>query len=200
MLAYFFGQEGLYQSSGKRKENGCLVFLSSTKREIRHFHVVVVQRRLRNVPKRRDARAKLLFCQFRPIGFFCHSRCRRRRRCLSSLLLKHRLKYLQWSLHSKSLHHTAEQRAQVFYWTTLNHSTSVCFQKGHLPTLTQRRLKRKLAACTGRCWNWPKPSEMLQDQEEWLTASKARSTSSKFTSHSCRLFVILASESGIGNR
>ena len=93
MLAYFFGQEGLYQSSGKRKENGCLVFLSSTKREIRHFHVVVVQRRLRNVPKRRDARAKLLFCEFRPIGFFCRSRCRLRRRCLSSLLLKHQLQH-----------------------------------------------------------------------------------------------------------
>ena len=116
-----------------------------------------------------------------------------------SLLLKHRLKYPQWSLHSKSLHHTAEQRAQVLYRTT-NHSTSVCFQKGHLLTLTQKRLKRKLAACTGQCWNWPKPLEMLQDQEEWLIASKARSTSSKFTSHSCRLFVILASGSGIGNR
>ena len=59
----------MYQSSGKRKENGCLVFSSSTTREIRHFHVVVVQRRLRNVPKRRDAGAKLLFYQFRPIGF-----------------------------------------------------------------------------------------------------------------------------------
>ena len=130
---------------------------------------------------------------------FCHSRCRRRRRCSSSLLLKHGLKYLQRSLPSRFLHRTAEQRAEVFYRTT-NHSTSVCFQKGHLLTLTQKRLKRKLAACTGQCWNWPKPSEMLQDQEEWLTASKARSTSSKFTSHSCRLFVILASGSGIGNR
>ena len=144
MLAYFFGQEGLYQSSGKRKENGCLVFLSSTKREIRHFHVVVVQRRLRNVPKRRDTRANLLFCQFRPIGFLPFSLPS------PSLLLKHRLKYLQWSLHSRSLHHTAEQRAHVFYRTT-NHSTSVCFQKGLLLTLTQKRLKRKLAACTGQC-------------------------------------------------
>ena len=43
--------EGLYQSSGKEKESCCLVFPSSTKREIRHFHVVVVQRRLRNVQK-----------------------------------------------------------------------------------------------------------------------------------------------------
>ena len=198
MLAYFFGVERLYQSSGKRKENGRLVFPSSTKREIRHFHVVVVQRWQRNVQK---SVMHLQSCYFANLNLlvFCHSRCRRRRRCWSSLLLKHQLKYLQWSLPPRSLHPTAEQRAQVFYRTT-NHSTSVYFQKGHLLTLTQKRLKRKLAACTGQCWNWPKPSEMLQDQEEWLTASKARSTSSKFTSHSCRLFVILASESGIGNR
>ena len=32
----------LYQSSGKEKESRCLVFTSSTKPEIRHFHVVVV--------------------------------------------------------------------------------------------------------------------------------------------------------------
>ena len=32
----------LYQSSGKRKESRRLVFTSSTKREIRHFHVLVV--------------------------------------------------------------------------------------------------------------------------------------------------------------
>ena len=43
--------KGLYQSSGKEKESCCLVFPSSTKHEIRHFHVVVVQRRLRNVQK-----------------------------------------------------------------------------------------------------------------------------------------------------
>ena len=39
----------LYQSSGKEKESRCLVFTSFTKREIRYFHVVVVQRRQRNV-------------------------------------------------------------------------------------------------------------------------------------------------------
>ena len=43
--------KGLYQSSGKEKENYCLVFPSSTKREIRHFHFVVVQRRQRSVQK-----------------------------------------------------------------------------------------------------------------------------------------------------
>ena len=42
---------GSYQSSRKEKENCCFVFLSSTKPEIRHYHVVVVQRRLRNVRK-----------------------------------------------------------------------------------------------------------------------------------------------------
>ena len=64
------------------------MFPSSTKREMRHFHVVVVQRRQRNVQKKRDARAKLLFCQSKPIAFFfCRSRCRRCRRCLSSLML-----------------------------------------------------------------------------------------------------------------
>ena len=43
--------KGLHQSSGKEKESCCLLFPSSTKREIRHFHVVVVQRRLRNAQK-----------------------------------------------------------------------------------------------------------------------------------------------------
>ena len=39
----------LYQSSEKEEESCCLVFTSSTKREIRHFHVVVVRWRQRNV-------------------------------------------------------------------------------------------------------------------------------------------------------
>ena len=43
--------KGLYQSSGKEKQSCCLAFPSSTKREFRHFHVVVVQRRQRNVQK-----------------------------------------------------------------------------------------------------------------------------------------------------
>ena len=42
--------KGLYQSSGKEKESSRM-FPSSTKREIRLVHVVVVQRRLRNVQK-----------------------------------------------------------------------------------------------------------------------------------------------------
>ena len=53
MLANFLklNSKGLYQRSRKEKESCCLVFPPSTKREIRHYHVVVVQRRLRNVQK-----------------------------------------------------------------------------------------------------------------------------------------------------
>ena len=50
-LANFSGRnlinpKGLYQSTGKEKENWCHLLTSSNKREIliRHFHVVVVQR------------------------------------------------------------------------------------------------------------------------------------------------------------
>ena len=78
--------KGLYQSSGKEKESVCLVSPSSTKRKIRHFHVAVVQRRLRNIQKKRDARAKLLFANL-TLLLFCRSRCRRRRGWLSSLVL-----------------------------------------------------------------------------------------------------------------
>ena len=41
----------VYQNSEKGKESRCLVFRSSTKREIRQSHVVVVQRRQRRVQK-----------------------------------------------------------------------------------------------------------------------------------------------------
>ena len=52
----------------------------SRKRKIRHFHVLVMQRRLGNIQKKCDARAKLLFSQSKPIAF-CRSRWRRRCRC-----------------------------------------------------------------------------------------------------------------------
>ena len=41
--------KGLPQSSGKEKESCCLLFPSSTKREIRQLHVVVVEQRQTNV-------------------------------------------------------------------------------------------------------------------------------------------------------
>ena len=76
--------KGLYQSSGKEKESCCLVFPSSTRREIRHFHVVVVQRRQRNVQK---SVMHVQSCCFANLNLlrFCRSRCRRRHRCLTSL-------------------------------------------------------------------------------------------------------------------
>ena len=77
--------EGLYQSSGKEKESCCLVFPSSTKQEIRHFHVVVVQRWLKNVQNSVTHMQSYCFANLNLI-LFCCSYCRRRRRCLSLLL------------------------------------------------------------------------------------------------------------------
>ena len=73
----------MYQSSGNEKEGCCLFFPSSTKREIWHFHVVVVQRRQEMYKK--SMMHKVLFDQSKPIAFLPFS-LRRRRRCLSSLL------------------------------------------------------------------------------------------------------------------
>ena len=69
-----------------KKKSYCLVYSFSTKREIMQFHVVVVQRRLRNVQK---SVMHVQSCCFAYLNlfFFCRSRCRRRRRCLSSIML-----------------------------------------------------------------------------------------------------------------
>ena len=77
--------KGLYQSSGKVKESCCLVFPSSTKREIRHFHIVVVQGRQRNIQK--SVMHVQSCCFANPnLLLFCRSRCRRRRRISSTLI------------------------------------------------------------------------------------------------------------------
>ena len=54
MLANFLelNSNGLCQSSGKEKESCCLLFPSLTKREIRHFHVIVVQQRGKEMYKK----------------------------------------------------------------------------------------------------------------------------------------------------
>ena len=77
-----FNSKGLYQSSGKENENCCFVFPSSTKREIRRFHVVVVQRRQRNVQK---SLMHVQSCYFANLNLlvYCCSRCCR---CLSFLI------------------------------------------------------------------------------------------------------------------
>ena len=75
----------LYWSLGKGKESLCVVLTSSTKREIKYFHVVVGQWRQRNVQK---SVMHVQTCCFANLNvlLFCRSRWRRRRRCLSSLL------------------------------------------------------------------------------------------------------------------
>ena len=64
--------KGLHQSSGKEKES-CLLFRSSTKREIRQLHVVVLQRRQENVQK---SVKQLQSCCFACLNLllFCFSR------------------------------------------------------------------------------------------------------------------------------
>ena len=54
------------KSLGKEKESRFFVFTSSAKREMRHFHVVVVQRRQRSGHKRRDA---VVVCQSKAVAF-----------------------------------------------------------------------------------------------------------------------------------
>ena len=58
---------------------------SSLKREIRRFHVVVVQWTSKKCTKKRDARAELLFWYLNSL-FFGSRRYGRRRSCLSSLM------------------------------------------------------------------------------------------------------------------
>ena len=62
---------------------------SSILRQIRRFHVVVVQWTLKKCTKKRDARAELLFWSLNLL-FFWSRRCGRRRSCLSSLIKQRR--------------------------------------------------------------------------------------------------------------
>ena len=61
---------GPYPSSKREIKFRRCLFLSSIKREIRHFNVVVVQKRAKKCTKKRHARAKLLLCLSKPIVFF----------------------------------------------------------------------------------------------------------------------------------
>ena len=53
---------GPYPSSEREIKFRRCLFTSSIEREIRHFHVVVVQKRANKCTKKRVARAKMLFC------------------------------------------------------------------------------------------------------------------------------------------
>ena len=68
MLAIFLelNSKGLHQSSGKEKK--VVVFCSRPRQNVRQFHVVVVQQLAEKCTKKRDARAKLLFCLSKPIA------------------------------------------------------------------------------------------------------------------------------------
>ena len=50
-------------------QSRCLVFMFSTKREIRHFHVVRAVK-AKKCTKKRNARAKLLICHSKPSCVF----------------------------------------------------------------------------------------------------------------------------------
>ena len=109
--------KGLHQSSGKEKESCCLLFPSSTKREIRHFHVVVVQRRQRNVQK---SVMHVQSCCFACLNLllFCRFRCRRRPRCVNSVIttmaISMRTKHLEvWRIKAR----VALQTRRVLYST-----------------------------------------------------------------------------------
>ena len=88
ILANIFGVEfeRTVSKFRKRKRKFCLVFPSLTKREIWHLHVVVVQWRQRNVHKSMIHVQSCCFACLNLLLFRC-SRCRRRRRCLSSLIV-----------------------------------------------------------------------------------------------------------------
>ena len=73
----------LYQSSGK--ESHCLVLTSSTKHEIRHFNVVVMQQRQRNAQKSMIHMQSCCFANLN-LSLFCHSCCCCRCLCLSSII------------------------------------------------------------------------------------------------------------------
>ena len=70
----------------KFQEQSCLVSTSSIKREIKQFHVVVVQRLQRNGQKS-VVHVQSCFFLYLNYCFFCRSRCRYRRPCTRSLLL-----------------------------------------------------------------------------------------------------------------
>ena len=86
MLGNIFAVE-FWRTVSKFGERGSRCYLSrpsSTKREFRHFHVIVVQRRQRNAYKKAWCTCKVVGCfANRNLLLFCRSCCRRCRRRLS---------------------------------------------------------------------------------------------------------------------
>ena len=86
MLANVLNSKGLYHSSGKEKESCCLVFPSWTKRDIRQFHIVIVQWRRRKVQTGMMHVQSFCVANLNGLLLFCRSRGCCRRHCLISLL------------------------------------------------------------------------------------------------------------------
>ena len=97
MLAKCFvlNPKGPYVSLEKEKQNFCAVLTYSIKRprEIRKFHVAVVQQRLRNVQKNV---IHVEICFFANLNLLFFAVCRRR--CINSLLLSSRAELFKAAL------------------------------------------------------------------------------------------------------
>ena len=88
------------------------MFPASTKREItiRHFHVVVEQRRSRNVQK---GLMHVQSCCFANLNLLLFCRCRCRRRCLSSLISSHSTETALLKVHNDILMNMDSQRVTL---------------------------------------------------------------------------------------
>ena len=80
---------GFYSGSKRWRKIRRRMSTSSIKRQIRRFHVVVVQWTSTKCAKKRDARVELLFWSLNLLLFWSR-RCGRRRSCLSSLITNSR--------------------------------------------------------------------------------------------------------------
>ena len=96
---------------------------SSTKREVRYFHVVVVQWRQRSVQQSMMHKQSCCFANLNLL-LFCRSRWRRRRRCSSSLLILYQENALQpflavvtlWLKGYKTVLHTMHKTNKSAFW------------------------------------------------------------------------------------
>ena len=117
-------------SNLKEKESCCLVFMSSTKCKIRHFHIVVKKWRQERCTKKHDTRAGLLLCQSFYLLFFCHSRWP----CRLSLLKfpnTREVQMLKWRLERVEQSFLPKESLIWVLVNTGDKWTSVCLLKLH---------------------------------------------------------------------
>ena len=102
----------------EKKKESRLVFTSSTKREIRHFHVVIVQWR-REMYKKAWCTCKIVVLLIQTF-FRCRYRCLRRSRCLSSPICRPtrsftRLENKQGIEHTSLVHQESISPSTLFF-------------------------------------------------------------------------------------